>query len=168
MSQMSLPCATYFGELAASTTPLKGIFHTAGVLDDGILLNQTWERFANVLAAKVTGSWLLHQLSKELALDMMVFFSSVASLVGNPGQGNYAAANAFMDGLARYRQQQGLPGLSINWGAWADVGMAARTNQTKPGEREWITPEVGMQVLSHLLPQSGQIAVASFDCCIGL
>ena len=152
-----------FAAVAASTTPLKGIFHTAGVLDDGILLNQTWDRFANVLAAKVIGSWLLHQLSKDLDLDMMVFFSSITSLIGNPGQGNYAAANAFLDGLARYRQQQGLPGLSINWGAWADVGMAVRTSQTKVGERAWIRPQVGMQALAQLLAHAGQIAVAPFD-----
>ncbi|MFM7174717.1 MAG: KR domain-containing protein, partial [Caldilinea sp.] len=95
-----------FAELQTSSAPLRGVFHCAGVLDDGILLNQSWERFEGVLRAKVVGGWLLHELAPEL--DLMVFFSSAAALLGNPGQGSYAAANAFLDGLACLRRQQGL------------------------------------------------------------
>jgi len=152
-----------FTQLKAATLPLKGVFHTAGIIDDGILLNLNWERFTNVLAAKVTGSWLLHQLTRELDLDMMVFFSSVTSLLGNAGQGNYAAANAFMDGLACYRHQQGLSGLSINWGGWADVGLAARTSQLRLDDDQLILPRSGMRVLTQLLGHSGQIGVIPIE-----
>ena len=153
--------------IAAGDAPLKGIFHTAGVLDDGILLNQSWERFAAVLAPKVTGGWLLHELTQGLALDYLVFFSSAASLLGNLGQGNYAAANAFLDGLAHYRRHQGLPALSINWGAWADAGMAARTTPMKLANHQQITAETGMAALAHLLAQGdagcAQMAVVPID-----
>ncbi|MEM7125057.1 MAG: SDR family NAD(P)-dependent oxidoreductase [Chloroflexota bacterium] len=140
-----------FAQLATDELALKGIFHTAGILDDSILLNQSWERFATVLASKVTGSWLLHQLTRSFDLDLMVFFSSGVSILGNMGQGNYAAANSFMDGLAHYRRQQGLPGFSISWGGWTDVGMAARTSKIRLDESQLITPEVGMAAMAKLL-----------------
>ncbi|MEM7125066.1 MAG: SDR family NAD(P)-dependent oxidoreductase [Chloroflexota bacterium] len=144
--------------------PLKGIFHTAGVLDDAILLNQSWERFAKVLSAKVAGSWLLHQLTEGLELDMMIFFSSIASLLGNMGQSNYAAANAFMDGLARRRCQQGLASLSINWGAWANVGMAARNTHLQLDGSQLISKETGLAALGQLLSsKQSQIGVMSMD-----
>ncbi len=157
-------------ELAARATPLKGIVHAAGVLDDGILINQTWERFANVLAAKVCGSWLLHRLTQELSLDFVILFSSIASLTGNPGQGNYAAANAFLDGLAHYRRQQGLPALTINWGGWAESnglrGMAARTAQVR-NRQSLIAPEVGLfalaQLVHHRIDEQAQICIAPID-----
>jgi len=154
-----------FAQLAAGAAPLKGVVHTAGVLDDAILLNQQWERFVPVLASKVTGAWLLHQLTQGIALDFMLFFSSLTALLGNPGQGNYAAANAFLDGLARYRQQQGLPALSINWGAWAEVGMAARANQGAFAAGQAMPPALGMAALSHVVRTYGvgQIAVAALD-----
>ncbi|MCX6041010.1 MAG: SDR family NAD(P)-dependent oxidoreductase, partial [Caldilinea sp.] len=151
--------------IIAGPTPLKGVVHTAGVLDDAILLNQQWERFVPVLAGKMTGAWLLHQLTQDVPLDFMLFFSSLTALLGNPGQGNYAAANAFLDGLARYRRQQGLPALSINWGAWAETGMAARTNQHLSEPAESIPPAIGVAVLSHLFREhrTGQIAVAPMN-----
>lgn len=102
--------------------PLKGIFHLAGVLDDATLLNQNWSRFEKVFAAKVYGSYSLHQYSKDL--DYFVLFSSSASSLGSPGQSNYAAANGFMDALCEFRHKQGLPGVSLSWGPWAEVGMA--------------------------------------------
>ncbi|MFN8488410.1 MAG: SDR family NAD(P)-dependent oxidoreductase [Caldilineaceae bacterium] len=157
----------FFAQLAQSSIPLKGIFHTAGVLDDGILLNQNWARFTNVLAAKVVGSWLLHTLTQPMTLDLFVFFSSLTALFGDLGQGNYAAANAFMDGLARYRQQQKLPALSINWGAWSEVGMAARTAQSNLSDKESLTPQVGIAALSQLLAHDplgySQIGVTPID-----
>lgn len=106
--------------------PLGGVIHAAGVLDDGTLLQQTPAQFKKVLLPKVQGAWNLHQLTREQPLDFFVLFSSASSLLGGPGQANYAAANAFLDGLAAYRQRLGLPSLSINWGAWDEVGMAAR------------------------------------------
>ena len=111
---------------AQQTLPvIKGIIHAAGVLDDGAISTQTQQRFEKVLAPKLLGSWNLHQLSLDLPIEMFVCFSSIAAIVGWSGQSNYAAANAFMDGLAHYRQQKGLAANSINWGPWAEVGMAA-------------------------------------------
>jgi acyl carrier protein len=111
-------------DISATLPPLRGIVHAAGVLDDGVLTEQTWERFAPVLAPKVEGSWNLHRLTRALPLDFFVMFSSLAAVAGAPGQANYAAANAFQDALATYRRSCGLPAVSIAWGAWAD-GMAA-------------------------------------------
>lgn len=136
--------------------PLRGVIHAAGVLDDGVLLQQTWERFQAVMAPKVAGSWNLHEATHEMALDFFVMFSSVASVLGSPGQGNYAAANAFMDGLARYRRRHGLPALSINWGPWAQVGMAAGANgrgrqrRSASGLGE-IPPVLGLEALGYVL-----------------
>ncbi len=137
--------------------PLRGLIHAAGLLDDGVLMQQNWQRFAQVMAPKVSGSWNLHTLTKDMPLDFFVFFSSVASLLGSPGQGNYAAANAFMDGLAHRRRAQGLPAISINWGPWA-VGMAAGLDAR--GQRRhrasgmgFISPDQGLQLLEMMLLQ---------------
>ena len=110
------------GEL---TTPLRGVFHAAGVLDDAALLRQTPERVRKVANPKVQGTWNLHEATKGLDLDLFVLFSGGASLLGSPGQANYSAANAFLDAFASWRTSQGLPGLALQWGAWAEVGMAA-------------------------------------------
>ncbi|MBE9077761.1 aminotransferase class I/II-fold pyridoxal phosphate-dependent enzyme [Romeria aff. gracilis LEGE 07310] len=144
--------------------PLKGVFHLAGCLDDGLLTNQTWARFAPVLAPKLTGAWNLHQLTRSRDLDHFVCFSSIASLLGSPGQGNYAAANAFLDALAHHRRSLGLPGLSLNWGPWA-VGMAARlTEQFIAQGLNPIEPERGLQMLSDLMRQPGvQVGVMDID-----
>ena len=108
------------------TVPLRGVIHAAGVLDDASLLQQTPAKLKKVLLPKVQGAWTLHNLTLDQPLDFFVLFSSATSLLGAPGQANYAAANAFLDGLAAYRRGRGLPSLSINWGAWDKVGMAAR------------------------------------------
>ncbi|MAP10863.1 MAG: hypothetical protein CMQ61_02295 [Gammaproteobacteria bacterium] len=110
--------------LAVAGGTLRGVIHAAGILDDGMLMQQTAERFRTVASPKVQGAWTLHQQTADLPLDFFVVFSSVASVLGSPGQSNYAAANAFMDALSWYRRASGLPALSINWGPWADVGMA--------------------------------------------
>ena len=113
-------------EIAAGMPALRGIFHGAGVLDDGALINQSWERFERVLGPKLDGAWTLHVLTRDLPLDLFVLYSSTASLLGSPGQANHAAANGFLDALAHVRRQRGLPATSINWSAWAQVGAAAR------------------------------------------
>lgn len=110
-------------DLRAECGPVRGVFHAAGVLDDGILLTQDAKRFRQVLQPKTTGAWMLHELTRDLELDLFVLFSSVASLAGTAGQASYAAANAFLDGLASLRRQEGLPVTSINWGPWEDTGM---------------------------------------------
>ncbi len=118
-------------DIAASDSPLLGVFHTAGVLDDGVLLQMNEARMRQVMAAKVTGAWHLHALLPTLApqLEHLVLFSSTASLLGSRGQGNYAAANAFLDSLAEQSRQAGLPALSVNWGPWGEVGMAAQLDE---------------------------------------
>jgi acyl transferase domain-containing protein/acyl carrier protein len=107
--------------------PLRGIVHCAGIIDDGILVQQDWQRFERVFAPKINGAWHLHTMTQEMKLDFFILFSSTTSLLGSAGQSNYAAANAFLDALAQYRHSKGLPALSINWSAWASVGMAATT-----------------------------------------
>jgi NADPH:quinone reductase-like Zn-dependent oxidoreductase/SAM-dependent methyltransferase/acyl carrier protein len=111
-------------EIQRNLPPLRGVIHAAGVLDDGTLIQQNWSRFETVMKAKVQGAWYLHHLTRHMRLDFFVLFSSIASLFGSRGQGNHAAANTFMDILAYHRLAQGLPALSINWGAWAETGAA--------------------------------------------
>ncbi|MBE9571659.1 MAG: SDR family NAD(P)-dependent oxidoreductase [Proteobacteria bacterium] len=133
-------------EIRVSMPPLRGIFHLAGVLDDCILLQQDWERFVRVMSPKVQGAWNLHFLAHEVHLDFLVFFSSMASVFGSPGQGNHAAANAFLDALATHRESQRLPALSINWGVWSKVGSAVKYNL---GDR------LSQQGLATIDPQKG-------------
>ncbi len=104
---------------------LKGIVHAAGLLDDGIIQSQNWSRFEKVFAPKIQGSWNLHEASLSKPLDFLILFSSLASIIGNPGQTNYAAANAYLDALAYYRREKGLPAVAINWGNWGEVGLVA-------------------------------------------
>jgi NADPH:quinone reductase-like Zn-dependent oxidoreductase/aryl carrier-like protein len=134
--------------------PVRGVIHSAGVLDDGILMQQRWANFAQVLAPKATGAWVLHQKTAHCALDFFVLFSSASALLGAPGQANHAAANAFLDALAHYRRAQGLPGLSINWGAWAQIGAAAQRHVgariLKQGIGE-LTAAEGLQALQRAL-----------------
>jgi len=150
-------------EIRASMPPLRGVIHSAGLLDDGILMQQSWERFAFVMGPKMDGAWHLHTLTRDLDLDFFVLFSSVASLLGSKGQANHSAANAFLDSLAAHRRARGLPGLSINWGAWSGIGAAARRDQeerfTLRG-MDWIPPDSGIEALGGVfLSARPQIAV---------
>jgi aryl carrier-like protein len=143
--------------------PLRGVIHAAGILDDGILLQLNQARFRSVMAPKVDGAWNLHVLTAEAPLDFFVLFSSAASLFGSPGQGNYSAANAFLDALAHYRRAQGQPALSINWGPWAAVGLAARPDRGGRLAAQGlgsISPQEGVAVLARLLRHdSAQVGV---------
>jgi nucleoside-diphosphate-sugar epimerase/acyl carrier protein len=143
-------------ESLGAQPPLRGIIHAAGVLDDGVLRQQTWERFARVLAPKALGAWHLHRATEGRGLDFFVLFSSVAAVLGSAGQGNYAAANAYLDGLAWYRRRRGLPALSLNWGPWGEVGMAAQLaardhSRRVAGGVRLIPPALGVQALEYAL-----------------
>src|SRR5690606_3025209 len=139
--------------IEAQMPPLRGVIHSAGVLDDGALLQQDWSRFQKVFAPKVTGGYLLHTLTRHLPLEFFILFSSGSAVLGSAGQSNHAAANAFLDALAHHRRSLGLPALSINWGVWDEIGSAAARHV---GERVssrgigTISPEEGWQVLAYL------------------
>ncbi|MEL6764379.1 MAG: SDR family NAD(P)-dependent oxidoreductase, partial [Cyanobacteria bacterium J06607_6] len=153
--------------IASLNTPLRGVIHAAGVLSDGRVEQLAWPQFERVLVPKVDGAWNLHQLTQDMALDFFVMFSSAASLLGSPGQANHAAANAFLDGLAHYRRSHGLPGLSLNWGAWSDVGSALKYQQGKAltGLQgvNLISPEQGLKKLAQVwtqpIPQIGIVPI---------
>ncbi|MBZ0294963.1 MAG: SDR family NAD(P)-dependent oxidoreductase, partial [Anaerolineae bacterium] len=148
--------------------PLRGVFHAAGLLDDGLMEQLDAPRFHKVMSPKVEGAWHLHQMTLDAELDWFVLFSSVSALLGIPGQANYAAGNAFMDGLAHYRRTMELPALSVNWGPWADIGLAAA--QANRGVRLTtrglgsIAPQDGIRALETLLAQAtAQVTVMTFD-----
>jgi NADPH:quinone reductase-like Zn-dependent oxidoreductase/acyl carrier protein len=137
---------------------LRGVFHAAGVLDDGGLPQQTPSRFSVVLAPKVAGAWNLHRLSSSAKLDCFVLFSSAAGVFGSRGQSNHAAANAYLDALAHYRREcLGLTALSVNWGAWSGTGAAVRHQVIERGERigvDPIPPAEGFRILERLLEEN--------------
>ncbi len=143
---------------------LKGIIHAAGIIDDGILASQDWSRFAKVFAPKVKGSWNLHEASLTKPLDFFVLFSSIASSLGSPGQINYASANAYMDALAYFRQEKGLPSLAISWGPWAEVGLAAKlTERHRAGGFTAFKPDEGIRAFALALTQSSCPHVSIID-----
>src|SRR3954469_22281917 len=109
-----------------SMPPLRGLVHAAMVLDDALLPQLDEERMRKVMAPKMVGAWNLHAHTLDDPLDFFVSFSSLTSMIGNPGQGNYVAANAFLDALAYHRRLQGLPALTVNWGAVSGAGYVAQ------------------------------------------
>jgi acyl transferase domain-containing protein/acyl carrier protein len=160
-----------FEQVNKQMPPLCGIIHAAGVLDDGSLLNLTAERMKKVMAPKVIGTWNLHNESLQLELDFFVLFSSAVSVLGSPGQGNYAAASSYLDAMAHLRHSMGLPAFSINWGPWADVGLAAQAteklesqNASTPHLVKVIEIDRGLEILEQLLCESiPQLMVLPFD-----
>jgi acyl transferase domain-containing protein/acyl carrier protein len=145
---------------------LRGVVHAAGVLADGPLLSMSEADLAAVAGPKVTGAWNLHQALAGDQLDWLVLFSSAAALLGSPGQANYCAANAFLDGLAHYRHGRGLPAISINWGPWARDGMAARGSSDRALRTavNMLEPEAALHALELLLSgDHRQTLVMSFD-----
>ena len=147
--------------------PLRGIIHAAGVLQDGVMVGQEWEAFRRTLTAKLDGTWNLHRLTRDTQLDFFVLFSSISALLGSPGQGNHAAANAFIDSMAHFRRGRGLPALSINWGAWEDIGAAAVhgvADRIAGQGMGSFSPADGLRVLELLLRSNAvQVAVMPVD-----
>lgn len=145
--------------------PIRGVVHSAGVTHSQLLLHMDARTFTNVLRPKVHGAWLLHHLLREEPLDFFVLFSSVASLGFSMGLGAYAAGNAFLDALAHHRRAQGLPALSVNWGPWAEVGMASQPDLSAYFAQRGLNPlapDQGIQALAQLIGRdSAQVAVAS-------
>ncbi|MCV7348957.1 SDR family NAD(P)-dependent oxidoreductase [Mycobacterium parmense] len=129
--------ATLLERIRAELPPLAGVAHLAGVLDDALLTQQSVEHFRTTLAPKAFGARYLDRLTRDDDLEFFVMYSSAASVIGSPGQANYASANALLDGLVADRRAQGLPATGINWGPWAKGGMAtshaARANLSAQG-----------------------------------
>lgn len=113
--------------LPSDMPAVRGLFHAAGVLADGVIADMSLEQLERAMLPKTLGAWNLHTATTDMPLDFFVLFSSVAAMLGSPGQGNYAAGNAALDALAHYRHSQGLPATTINWGPWAGSGMAGDT-----------------------------------------
>jgi len=154
-------------EVEARMPPLRGVVHAAGVLEDATLTRLDRARLRAAMAPKIVGSWNLHELTLDRPLDFFVLFSSLAGSVGVPGQGNYAAANAFLDALAWHRRSRGLPALSVAWAAWSEIGLAARPDR---GGRlagkgfASLRPAQGLAALERLLGgNETHVAVAPFD-----
>ena len=136
---------------------LRGVVHAAGVLDDGVIQSLTPERLDRVLAAKADAAWYLHEASRDLGLSLFAMVSSLSGVVGGPGQGNYAAANAFLDALAVHRRGLGLAGQSVSWGLWAEArGMGGRLG----------VEDVAKIRAGGVLPLSHSQAVGLFDAAV--
>ena len=159
--------AAAFGQIAGTMPQVRGVIHAAGVLADGVLLDQDWARFEAVLAPKAYGAWNLHRLTLDVPLDFFALFSSFSGIAGSAGQANYAAANTFLDGLAQHRRSIGLPGVSIAWGPW-QAGMIAalderqRERWQRQGLQEMAPPRA-LAGLERVLERSGALAVLDAD-----
>lgn len=149
--------------------PLRGVVQSAGVLDDGILAQLDWDRFARLFEPRVYGSWLLHDYTKSFELDFFILNSSLLSLLGSAGQGNYTASSAFLDSLTAYRRASGVPAMAINWSAWSGGGLA--TVSGARGEAmlsslgmKFMSPDLAMEMFHKLMQHDvDQVAIAIAD-----
>ncbi len=149
--------ALAFSQIDAEGPPLAGVFHLAAVLADGLLATQDLGVVDTVLRPKVDVAYNLHLATAKRHLDHFVMYGSAASLMPSVGQAVYAGANAFLDGLAAHRRNQGLPGISIAWGPWADIGLASALGSAHRQRQE------GMGLRFH----SPAEADAALDLCFG-
>ena len=154
-------------QIESNLPPLRGVIHCAGVKRDRTIVKQDWDSFESVLAPKVKGAWNLHHLTQKYDLESFIMFSSASSLIGSAGQANYCAGNAFLDALAHARRSMGLPGISINWSAWQNTGLAADTQITAGLKQKGIgsiKPSQGIEILEQLLLNPpAQIGVIPID-----
>ena len=176
LADVTIPSAVddMLARMDAEMPPLAAVIHSVGVLSDGALGNQTWERFEEVLWPKVLGGWYLHRATLDRDLDMFVLFSSITGILGNSGQGNHAAANTFLDQLAAYRRSLGLSGQVIAWGAWSGLGEAEE--QRERIERQlaasgtgWINAQQGIDAFDELVRRdltSGMVAAVDWPVFI--
>lgn len=154
--------------IQAQMPPLRGIIHSAMVLDDTVLSQMSRERFETVMYPKALGAWYLHQHTLDIPLDFCVYFSSISALIGNPRQGNYVAANAFLDALAQYRRAQGLAAMSLNWGSISRVGAVARNRKVELYLNQLgirgLDPQAAAAMLGRLLAENPiQMGVIDMD-----
>jgi acyl transferase domain-containing protein/NADPH:quinone reductase-like Zn-dependent oxidoreductase/NAD(P)-dependent dehydrogenase (short-subunit alcohol dehydrogenase family)/SAM-dependent methyltransferase/acyl carrier protein len=155
-------------EIRSTSQPLRGVFHLAMVIDDAPLVSLTRERMRSVMAPKAYGAWLLHESTRDFELDCFVMFSSVSSIFGNPAQGSYGAANAFLDSLAHYRRALGLPALTVNWGVLGGEGYVARNKRVaeflaRQGTTELAPSEVMTLLESSLMAAVTQVMAIRVD-----
>jgi polyketide synthase 7 len=153
--------------LIAGLTGLRGVFHAAGVLDDALIESLTPDRVDTVLRAKVDGARNLHEATRDVNLSAFVLFSSMAGIVGTAGQGNYAAANSYLDALATHRRAAGLTGLSVAWGLWEQasamtqhLGDRDRARMTRVGLAPMST-EHALRLLDDALRDDRPVLVAA-------
>src|SRR2546423_3468279 len=164
----SADIARLFSVINQAGQPLRGVFHLAMAIDDAVLSKLNRERMATVIGPKAVGAWLLHEATREMSLDCFVMFSSISSVFGNPAQGNYVAANAFLDSLAHHRRTLGLPALTINWGVLGGEGYVARNTRVaeflaKQGTTELSPAEVISILESSLRAPGAQVAAIRVD-----
>lgn len=145
-----------FNQMRASMPPLRGLVHAAAVIDDALIRNTSIEQIEQIFAPKILGARHLHELTSALTLDFFVLYSSATTLFGNPGQGAYVAANAYLETLAHARRSSGLPALCVRWGAIDDVGFLARNPKIKEALQgrmggATITSSAALDVLERLI-----------------
>jgi acyl transferase domain-containing protein/acyl carrier protein len=147
--------ARVVADIDGSMPPLRGVIHAAMVLDDASVLELNLDRLKTAMAPKMSGAWNLHTLTSNAPLDFFVLFSSAASLIGSPGQGNYVAGNAFLEGLAHYRRARSQPAMTIQWGRLTEVGYVARHEDVSERlERvglKGFSPEQAVTMLGQLI-----------------
>lgn len=164
---------TMFTDIIATMPPILGIFHAAGVLDDGFLEKQDYYKYLKVAKPKIFGAYNIHNslLKNNINLDFLIYFSAAAALLGNASQINYSAANSFLDAFAGLQRSQSIPVLSINWGPWSQLGMAAHMSKSSQEMLElngmnFISPEKGIEALNYLFnnfPNNSEVAILDMN-----
>lgn len=143
---------------------INGVIHSAGLAGDGFIINKSEEAFQQVLKPKMNGTWLLDQVTKEDDLDFFILFSSIITLFGGVGQGDYTAANTYMDAYAAFRNKKGKPALCINWPAWKDTGMAVNYGVNQDGVFKAISNDEAIQGFDRVISSSAnRVIIGSID-----